>query len=167
GSAGPRRRPRWSRWSDGRWWSWRALLGIRAAEVVQDAVEAGHARFGGSAVPVDPLGQLPQQLGLEMHGAPLGVASAGDEPGRLEDREVLAHGLQGHVVGGGELADGGVTEGEAGDEVAPRGVAWGRRGPRRPWSGCRRPSLPFSTVRLRMTLRRTRPVVNLLVGNGS
>src|SRR5699024_12102905 len=38
-----------------------------------------------------------------------------------------------------------------------------RRGPRRPSTGCRRPSLPFSTVRLRTTVRRTPPVVNFLV----
>ena len=75
--------------------------------MLEHVVETGVAGLGGGAVAVDPVGQLPQHLGFEVDGAPLCVAPAGDQAGGLEDREVFAHGLQGHVVGGGELADGG------------------------------------------------------------
>ena len=59
------------------------------------------------------------------------VGSA-DEPGVGEHAEVLGDGLDRHVVRGRQLAEGGVPDGQPGDEVAPDGISERREDPVEP-----------------------------------
>jgi hypothetical protein len=106
-------------------WVWvfeRALVVVQLGE---DGVQALVALLCLSAVPLDPLRHQIEHLRLEMAGPPLGVAALGDEAGVGEHLDVLGDGLHGDVVGLGELADGGVANGEAGHDVAPRRIGEG------------------------------------------
>ena len=64
-----------------------------------------------------------------MHGPALRILRAGHEAGALQHLEVFGHSLDGDVVRLGELADGGVADGEPGHDVSPRGIGESREQP--------------------------------------
>jgi hypothetical protein len=71
----------------------------------------------------------------------LGRASARDEPGALQDLEVLGDGLDADGEGLGEVADRRLALGEAREDRAPGGIGEGREGPRELVDGHRRTSM--------------------------
>jgi hypothetical protein len=60
-------------------------------------VQAVEAFFPEAAVVLYPVGDILEWRCLKAAGAPLGVASAGDEAGALEDFQVLRDGGKAHV----------------------------------------------------------------------
>ncbi len=98
---------------------------VFAAHLGEHVVEALVALLGLASVALDPLGHQVEHLGFEVTRPPLGVPALADEPGVGEHLDVLGHGLDGDVVGIGQLPDGGVARGEAGHHVAPRRVGEG------------------------------------------
>ena len=96
----------------------------------QHVVEAAVPVLGLAAVALDPRRHQVEDLRLEVDRAALGVPAAADEAGVLEHPEVLGDGLDGDVVGLGQLVDGGVAVGQPGDDVPP-----GRVGERREHPG--------------------------------
>ena len=61
--------------------------------VCEQGVKAPVASLRDQAVAVDPGGQAFEGGGVEMDGATLGIARAGDEAGLLEHLDVLGDGL--------------------------------------------------------------------------
>jgi hypothetical protein len=59
----------------------------------------------------------------------LRIAGACHQAGVLEDFEVLRDRLQGHVIRRSQLSDGGVLDGQPGDDVTPGGIAERREDP--------------------------------------
>jgi hypothetical protein len=121
---------------------WVSVVGRVVRHGRQDVVETAVALLGLSPVALDPRGHEVEDLGLQVHRTPLGVAAAADQAGVLEHPQVLGDGLDADVVGLGELADGGVGDRQPGDHVAPRGVGQGREDPGERIGGHRVSSLP-------------------------
>jgi hypothetical protein len=63
-----------------------------------------------------------------VHRTPLGVAPAGHQAGLLEYLDVSGDGLLGDGEGSGQVVDGGVAAGEAGDDGPTDGVGQGEEG---------------------------------------
>ena len=95
---------------------------------MQEHVEAAEAVLGDEAVTVDPGGQPLEGGWLEVNGSALGVPRAGDQAGELEDLDVFGDGLFGDGKGLGELVDGGVAAGEAGDDGAANRIGQSQEG---------------------------------------
>ena len=121
----------------------------------QDVVEAPVALLGLAPVPLDPLGHEVEHLRFEVHRAALGVPRAAHQAGVLEHPQVLGHGLDGHVVGLGQLVDRGVAHGEPGDHVAPGGIGQGRE---HPGERIRLPRSTSSSLFNRLVEHNVRPV---------
>ena len=92
----------------------------------EDLVQAAVTYLGVSRVALDPLGHQVEDLRFEVHRSALGFPGAAHQTGVLEHLEVLGDGLDGHLIGLGELIDGGVRDGEPGHHVAPGGIGQGR-----------------------------------------
>jgi len=101
------------------------LLLSKYAEVIVQALEAF---LPVPAVMFEPvIGGLEGGC-LEAAGTPLGLAPAGDEPGSLQDLEMLGDGGKGHLERGSDLADRGLTGGKALEDGTPRWVRQGGEG---------------------------------------
>src|SRR5438128_5918396 len=96
-----------------------AAMCLLLLQLAQVCVEAIEALLPEDPVPLHPLRRIPQAVGLEPGGAPLGVTPARDQPGLLEHLEVLRYGWEGHVKGSRQLGDGGLARGEPGEDRAP------------------------------------------------
>ena len=88
----------------------------------EDRVQTLVALLRLMAVALDPLGHQVEDLRLEVARSPLRVLGLAHQTRVGEHLDVLRHRLDRHVVGVGQLADGGVARREAGDHVAPRGI---------------------------------------------
>ena len=86
-------------------------------------------RLGGALVALDPADQTGERGRFEVDPTPLGIGSDADEAGDLEDTDVLRDRLQGDVIRGSEFTDGGITEGESGDDVSSRPIGQRRERP--------------------------------------
>jgi hypothetical protein len=64
----------------------------------EDGVEAAVALLDAGSVALDPGVHQVEGLDLEAYSSWLRAWRAGDEPGVLEDFQVLVDGLQGHLV---------------------------------------------------------------------
>jgi hypothetical protein len=95
---------------------------------VQECVETSKAVLGDEAVAVDPGGQSLEGGRLEVHRTALGVPRTGDQAGEFEDLDVFGDGLLGDGKGLGELVDGRVAAGEAGDNGAANWIGQRQEG---------------------------------------
>jgi hypothetical protein len=95
----------------------------------QDVVETAVALLGLPPVTLDPLGHQLEDIRLEVHRAALGLPAPADQAGVLQHLQVLGDGLDGHVVGRGELVDRGVADREPRHDVPSGGVGQGREHP--------------------------------------
>src|SRR5438445_618309 len=111
---------------------------LKLAEV---AVEAVEALLPEAPIALDPVGDLPQALGLEPAGPPLRVAAPRDQAGVLEHLEVLRDRGKAHGEGLRELGDGRLAGGQTGEDRPPRGI--GDRGERRAQRVGRHPYCTF------------------------
>src|SRR4051812_25219324 len=78
----------------------RFLLVLQLAKVFVEPIEA---LFPELAIVADPVRHFLERAGVETAGAPLRVASAGDQPGALEHFQVLRDRRQAHVERLGQL----------------------------------------------------------------
>jgi len=122
-----------------------STMSSEGAPRAKEIVEAPVALLGLSAVPLDPFGHQVEDLRFEVNRAALRLPGAADQAGVLQHLEVLGDGLDGHVVGLGELVDAGVADGEPGHHVAPGGIGQGREHPGQPISH-HEPPPPCTTV---------------------
>jgi hypothetical protein len=76
------------------------------------------AVFGDQSITVDPRRQPLQGGGIQVHGSALSIPRAGDQAGLLEYLDVFGNRLFGDGERFGELVDGGVAAGQAGDDGA-------------------------------------------------
>src|SRR5256712_485323 len=115
-----------------------AGLLLKLAEV---AVEAVEALLPEAPIALDPVGDLPQALGLEPAGPPLRVAAPGDQAGGLEHLEALRG--PGEAPGGRvrELGDRRPARRQTGQDRPPPWV--GDRGEPRTQRGGRHPYCTF------------------------
>src|SRR5688500_14084909 len=88
------------------------FLGLELAKVVIQAIEA---LVPDPAVLLEPVGDVAKRRRVESGRTPLGIAAAADEAGAREHLEVPGHGWQAHRERAGQLADGGLAGGEAGE----------------------------------------------------
>ncbi len=95
---------------------------------MQECVETTKAVLGDEAIAVDPGGQSLEGGWLEVDRATLGVLRAGDQAGELEYVDVFGDGLFGDGKGLGELVDGGVAAGQAGDDGAAHRIGQSQEG---------------------------------------
>src|SRR5690606_10072016 len=84
-----------------------------ALQLLQIHVEAVEALLEELPVVLEPIGHLAQRARLEPAGPPLRLAPAHDQPGMLQDLQVLGHGRQADVEGRGELGHGRLASCEA------------------------------------------------------
>src|SRR6188472_2226574 len=81
-----------------------------------------------AAVLLEPAGSLAERLALDRRGPQLPVLRARDQPGLLEDLQVLGDGLKADRERLGEFIHGRVALFEAGKDRPPRGVRERREG---------------------------------------
>jgi hypothetical protein len=77
-------------------------------------------------VRADPIGDIPQPLGAEAARPPLRLPPLFDEPGALEDLEVLRDGRQAEIERRGQLGDRRVARRQPREDRATRRVREGR-----------------------------------------
>src|SRR3954447_1931579 len=101
------------------------LFLFQLAQVFVQAVETLFPEF---SVVLDPVGDLFERRRLEVAGAPLRVAAAGDEAGALEHLQMLGDGGKTHVERLGELRHRRLAGRETGQDGPPGRVGEGREG---------------------------------------
>jgi hypothetical protein len=77
------------------------------------------------AIALEPIAGILEAAWSDAARAPLRLAAALDEPGALENLEVLGDGRPAHLEGLGKLADRGLAERKASEDRAPRRVGKG------------------------------------------
>src|SRR3954451_2339090 len=87
--------------------------------------EAVEPALGGQSLPADPLGRRREGVDGELIGAHPADLGGLDDPGLLEDAEVLDDGRQCHVERPSEVGDRGRTLDEAFDHAPAAAVAEG------------------------------------------
>jgi serine/threonine-protein kinase RsbW len=95
----------------------------------QDGVKAAVALLDAAAVALDPGVHQVEGLDLQAHRPGLRSSWPADEPGVLEDPQVLVDGLQRHLVRLGQLAHSRVALREPGHHVAPGRIREGGEDP--------------------------------------
>ena len=101
------------------------LLSVGRFEVKGQSIELV---FPKAAVVLDPVGGVAHRLGDEPAAVNAPVDFTVEQAGGFEDAQVLGDGGERNVKGRGELADGGLAAGQAGEEGAARGVGEGAEG---------------------------------------
>src|SRR5881396_2853125 len=109
------------RWSLAISWCW--FLGF---ELLEQGIEALVVTLPQPAVAFQPLGSLPQPLGLEAARPPLGVAAARNQAGALQHLQVLGDRRLAHRERLGQLGHRRLTRRHAGEDRTPRGIGEGR-----------------------------------------
>jgi len=99
------------------------LRRLKLAKVVVEAIEA---RLPVAPVFADPVGYVAEPLRLEAARPPLGLASLLDEPGALEDPQVLRDRRETEVKRGGQLRDCGLPPGESSEDAPASGIGQSR-----------------------------------------
>src|SRR6266516_2970810 len=109
------------RWSLAISWSW--FLGF---ELLEQGIEALVVTLPQPAVAFQPLGSLPQPLGLEAARPPLRVAAARNQAGALQYLQVLGDRRLAHRERLGQLRHRRLTRRQAGEDRPPGGIGEGR-----------------------------------------
>src|SRR5438105_6166861 len=91
----------------------------------QIVVQAVEALFPELPVIFDPIGGAPERRRVEPAGSPLRFAAARNEPGALQDLQMLRHRGQAHRERLGQFADGRLSRGKPRQERPPRRVSQG------------------------------------------
>src|SRR5262245_53308023 len=104
-------------------------LGSSGIAAPQASVHPLEAALPEPPIPLQPVGRILERLGLEVGGTELRPLLAGDQSRCLEHLEVLRDGLDRDREAAGELAEAGVTLGEALQDRAPGRVGERGEGP--------------------------------------
>src|SRR3989442_9234183 len=108
------------RWSLAISWCW--FLGF---ELLEQGIEALVVALPPPGVTFQPLGSLPQPLGLEAARPPLGVAAAGNQAGAVHHLRLLGSRRLAHRKRPGQLRPRRFTRRQGGEDRAPRGIGEG------------------------------------------
>src|SRR5213596_235865 len=108
------------RWSLAISWCW--VLGF---ELLEQGIEALVVALPQPAVTFQPLGSLPQPLGLEAARPPLCVAAARNQAGALQHLQVLGDRRLAHRERLGQLRHRRLTRRQAGEDRPPGGIGEG------------------------------------------
>jgi len=107
-----------------------SVFGTRSArlwlQVPEQGIEAPEVALPVFPVALEPGAGFGERLGFQTAWAALGVASAGDKSGALEDLEMLGNGGLAHGKRLGQFADGGLAARETPEDGAARGIGQGR-----------------------------------------
>jgi len=104
------------------------LLFLFTLERCEQGIEILEAALPELAIVREPSSGFGEGPGFETGGAALGVATARNQAGALEDFEVFGDSGLAHGEGSGQLEDGGFSPSEAGEDGAARRVSEGREG---------------------------------------
>src|SRR5438034_2015438 len=99
---------------------------VLSLQLLQIALQAIEALLPETPVALHPVVDVLERTRVEPAGPPLGLATARDQPGVLEDLKVFRDGRKGHVERLGDLGHRGLTFREAREDGAPRRI--GERG---------------------------------------
>src|SRR6266516_2968804 len=98
-------------------------------ELLQVPVQPVVALFPEPAIPLDPLRDIPERTSLEPGGPPLPLPAPGDQPGPLEDLQVLGDRRQAHLERRRQLGHRGLPSREPREDRPPRGIRQRRERP--------------------------------------
>jgi hypothetical protein len=106
--------------------SLRGASKVRSRTFLQVVVEAVEALLPVPPVSTDPVGDIPERFRIQPAWPPLGLPSLLDEAGALEHLQVLRDRGQAHIEGSGELRNGRLAVGEAGEDRPSLRIGEGR-----------------------------------------